>query len=148
LHFGTLDALMHADENALQEARDVGPVLAQSIHQFFAEPHNLEVVAQLRAAGVHWPESAPRKIDAGKLVGLTFVLTGSLPTLTRDEAKERIERSGGKVTGSVSKKTSYVVAGADPGSKFDRATELGVPVLDEQQLIAMTKGADRLQRGA
>ena len=148
LHFGTLDALMHADENALLEARDVGPVLAQSIRQFFAEPHNLEVVAQLRATGVHWPESAPRKIDAGKLAGLTFVLTGSLPTLTRDEAKELIERSGGKVAGSVSKKTSYVVAGADPGSKFDRATELGVPVLDEQQLIAMTKGAGRLQRGA
>ena len=148
LHFGALDALMDADENALLEARDVGPVLAQSIRQFFAEPHNLEVVAQLRAAGVHWPESAPKKIAAGKLAGLTFVLTGSLPTLTREEAKELIERSGGKVAGSVSKKTSYVVAGADPGSKFDRATELGVPVLDEQQLIAMTDGAGRLQRGA
>ncbi len=142
-HFGTLDALMHADENALLEVRDVGPVLAQSIRQFFAEPHNLEVVAQLRAAGVHWPESAPRQVRAGKLAGLVFVLTGSLPTLTRESAKELIERSGGKVTGSVSKKTSYVVAGADPGSKFDRATELGVPVLDEQQLIAMTGGGNR-----
>jgi DNA ligase (NAD+) len=137
LHFGTLDALMHADENALLEVRDVGPVLAQSICQFFAEPHNLEVVAQLRAAGVHWPEGAPRPKAAGKLAGLTFVLTGSLPTLTRDEAKELIERSGGKVAGSVSKKTSYVVAGADPGSKFDRATELGVPVLDEKGLKAL-----------
>jgi DNA ligase (NAD+) len=142
-HFGTLDALMQADENALLEVSDVGPVLAQSIRQFFSEPHNLEVVALLRAAGVHWAEGAPRPKASGKLAGLVFVLTGSLPTLTRAEAKELVERAGGKVAGSVSKKTSYVVAGADPGSKYDRAMELGVPVLDEQELIEMTGGAHR-----
>jgi DNA ligase (NAD+) len=133
-HFGKLDALMAADEAALVEVADVGPVLAQSIRQFFAEPHNREVIAQLRAAGVTWPESTPRRAPAGKLTGLTFVLTGTLPTLSRDEAKELIERHGGKVAGSVSKKTHYVVAGAEPGSKRDRADELGVPVLDEKQL--------------
>ena len=132
-HFGTLDAVMDADEEALLEAPDVGPVLAQSIRQFFSEPHNREVVAQLRAAGVHWPESAPRHAPAGPLAGLIFVLTGTLPRLSRDEAKELIERAGGKVAGSVSKKTNYVVAGADPGSKLARAEELQVPVLDEQQ---------------
>jgi DNA ligase (NAD+) len=133
-HFGKLDALLAADEAALVEVADVGPVLAQSIRQFFAEPHNREVIAQLRAAGVTWPESTPRRAPAGKLTGLTFVLTGTLPTLSRDEAKELIERHGGKVAGSVSKKTHYVVAGAEPGSKRDRADELGVPVLDEKQL--------------
>ncbi len=134
LHFGSLDALMAASEESLLQVRDVGPVLARSIAQFFAEPHNLEVVAQLRAAGVHWTESEPQRSSAGKLCGLTLVLTGTLPTLTRDEAKDLIERHGGKVAGSVSKKTSYVVAGAEPGSKFDRARELGVPVLDEKGL--------------
>src|SRR5437773_3175768 len=133
LHFGNLDDLISADEAALLEVRDVGPVLAQGIRQFFAEAHNREVIAQLRAAGVHWSEEAPRRAAKGPLAGLTFVLTGSLPTLSRDEAKDLIERGGGKVAGSVSKKTSYVVAGADPGSKLARAEELQVPVLDEQQ---------------
>jgi DNA ligase (NAD+) len=139
-HFGKLDALMAADEAALVEVADVGPVLAQSIRQFFAEPHNREVIAQLRAAGVTWPESTPRRAPAGKLTGLTFVLTGTLPTLSRDEAKELIERHGGKVAGSVSKKTHYVVAGAEPGSKRDRADELEVPVLDEKQLRELLHG--------
>jgi DNA ligase (NAD+) len=133
-HFGNLDRLMAADEAALFEVEDVGPVLAESIHQFFAEAHNREVIAQLRAAGVQWPETEPKRVAAGKLQGLTFVLTGSLPTLTRDEAKDLIESQGGKVAGSVSKKTGYVVAGAEPGSKLDRATELGVPIIDEQGL--------------
>jgi DNA ligase (NAD+) len=136
-HFGTLDALLAADEHALLEVRDVGPVLVQSILQFFAEPHNRKVIADLRSAGVHWAETAPRRARAGKLSGLTFVLTGTLPTLARDDAKALIEEHGGKVAGSVSKKTSYVVAGAEPGSKLDKAGELGVPVLDEQQLKAM-----------
>jgi DNA ligase (NAD+) len=139
-HFGSLDALIGADETALLEAQDVGPVLAQSIRQFFAEPHNREVIAQLRAAGVQWPESAPQRAAAGKLQELTFVLTGTLATLAREEAKALIEKHGGKVAGSVSKKTSYVVAGVDPGSKLDRAGELGVPVIDEQQLKAMIHG--------
>jgi len=140
-HFGKLDSLIDADEQALLEVSDVGPVLAQSIRQFFSERHNREVIAQLRAAGVHWPEAAPRRAPAtGPLVGLTFVLTGTLPTLSRDQAKELIERGGGKVAGSVSKKTDYVVAGADPGSKLVRAEELQVPVLDEQQFRKLTHG--------
>jgi len=134
LHFGNLDALMAADEAALLGVEDVGPVLAESIHQFFAEAHNREVIAQLRAAGVHWPEGEAKRAPPGKLQGLTFVLTGALPTFTRDEAKDLIESQGGKVAGGVSKKTSYVVAGADPGSKLDRAAELGVPIIDEQEL--------------
>jgi len=136
-HFGRLEDLMSAEETALLDVEDVGPVLAESVHQFFAEAHNREVIAQLRAAGVHWPEGEPQRRPAGKLQGLTFVLTGTLPKLTRDEAKDLIESHGGKVAGSVSKKTSYVVAGADPGSKFDRARELGVPVVDEQGLRTM-----------
>jgi DNA ligase (NAD+) len=143
-HFGTLDAVLAADEQALLEVRDVGPVLVQSILQFFAEAHNRKVIADLRAAGVHWTETAPRRARAGKFSGLTFVLTGTLPTLARDDAKALIEEHGGKVAGSVSKKTSYVVAGAEPGGKLDKAGELGVPVLDEQQLKAMvTNGRNK-----
>jgi len=139
-HFGRLDALMAADEAALEEVADVGPVLAQSIRQFFAERHNREVIAQLRAAGVEWPENTPQRAPAGRFAGKMFVLTGTLPTLSRDEAKELIERHGGKVSGSVSKKTDYVVAGAEPGSKLDRAGELDVPVIDEQQLKELLHG--------
>jgi len=131
-HFGGLDALMAADEAALIEAPDVGPVLAESIAGFFAEPHNRGVIAALRDAGVHWPESAPQRAAAGKLQGRTLVLTGTLPAMTREEAKERIEAEGGKVAGSVSKKTDYVVAGAEAGSKLAKAQELGVPILDEE----------------
>jgi DNA ligase (NAD+) len=119
---------------------EVGPVLAQSIRQFFAEAHNSEVIAQFRAAGVHWPISAPQRAPGGKFAGLVFVLTGTLPTLSRDEATELIDAQGGKVAASVSKKTSYVVAGADPGSKLDRAAELDIPVLDERQFKALTEG--------
>ena len=113
------------------EVNDVGPVLAASIAGFFAEPHNREGIEQLRAAGVHWSEGAPTARAPGKLAGLTFVLTGTLPTLSRDEAKARIEAAGGKVAGSVSKKTDYVVAGAEAGSKLAKAQELGIPILDE-----------------
>jgi len=133
-HFGSLDALMEADEAALLEAPDVGPVLAQSIARFFAERHNREVIAALRAAGVHWREQAPQRAAAGRLAGVTFVLTGTLPTLPRDEAKSLIEAAGGKVAGSVSAKTGYVVAGADPGSKLARAQELGIAIIDEDGL--------------
>ncbi len=139
-HFGNLDALESADDTALLEVHDVGPVLAQSIRQFFAEAHNREVIAQLRAAGVHWPETSPQRAPAGKLAGQVFVLTGTLPSLSRDEAKALIEAQGGKVAGSVSKKTSYVVAGAEPGSKLDRAAELDVPVLDERQFKELIEG--------
>ncbi len=133
-HFGSLDALMHADEAELQEAPDVGPVLAESVADFFAERHNREVIASLRKAGVHWSESTPQRAVRGKLAGLTLVLTGTLPTLTREDAKAAIEAEGGKVAGSVSKKTDYVVAGEDAGSKLAKAREIGVPVLDERGL--------------
>ncbi len=130
-HFGKLDGLMVADEAALLEVNDVGPVVAQSIVNFFGEPHNVEVIEQLRAAGVHWPESEPVARAPAPLAGKTFVLTGTLPTLSREDAKEMLEAAGAKVAGSVSKKTDYVVAGAEAGSKLDKAEALGVPVLDE-----------------
>jgi len=135
-HFGVLDRVMDASVDALLEVNDVGPVVASSIHTFFAQPHNREVVEQLRAAGVSWPESDGSGVAATSLPlsGKTLVLTGTLPSLTRDEAKALIEAAGGKVAGSVSKKTSYVVAGDEAGSKLDKARELGVPVLDEAGL--------------
>ena len=140
-YFGGLDALMAADEAALQQVPDVGPVVAQSIAQFFAEPHNREVIERLRGAGVCWEESerAPRPTESA-ISGKTFVLTGTLPSLTRDEAKERIETLGGKVSGSVSKKTDFVVAGAEAGSKLAKAQELGVAILDEAGLMALLEG--------
>jgi DNA ligase (NAD+) len=136
-HFGSLDRLLEAGEAQLQEAPDVGPVVAQSILQFFAEPHNREIIAQMRAAGVHWPETPMAQPDKLPLAGKTFVLTGTLPGLSRDQAKERIEAMGGKVAGSVSKKTDYVVAGAEPGGKLDKARELGIAVLDESGLLEL-----------
>jgi DNA ligase (NAD+) len=135
-HFGSLDALMGADEEELLRVPDVGPVVAQSIAGFLAEPHNREVIERLRKAGVEWLEGAG-KTAAGVLAGKTFVLTGTLPNLTRDQAKESIESAGGKVAGSVSKKTDYVVAGADPGSKFTRARELNITILDEAGLLTL-----------
>ncbi len=136
-HFGQLDAIMDASAEALQQVNDVGPVVAESIHTFFQQPHNREVVEQLRACGVHWPEGDPTSAGPKPLAGKTFVITGTLPTLGRDAAKDLIEAAGGKVSGSVSKKTSYVVAGAEAGSKLDKAQELGVPVLDESALLEM-----------
>ncbi|WP_439682640.1 NAD-dependent DNA ligase LigA [Cupriavidus oxalaticus] len=136
-HFGKLDGLMAADEAALLEVNDVGPVVAQSIAHFFGEPHNVEVIEQLRAAGVHWPESEPAARAPAPLSGKTFVLTGTLPTMSREDAKELLEAAGAKVAGSVSKKTDYVVAGAEAGSKLDKAEALGVPVLDEAGMLAL-----------
>jgi DNA ligase (NAD+) len=132
-YFGSLDALMQASEDQLQQVADVGPVVAASIAHFFAEPHNVEVIEQLRAAGVHWPEGEPMAQAVLPLAGKTFVLTGTLPTLTREAAKEMIEAQGGKVAGSVSKKTDYVVAGAEAGSKLEKAQALGLKILDETQ---------------
>ena len=137
-HFGKLDGLLAADEAALLEVNDVGPVVAQSIANFLAEPHNVEVIEQLRAAGVHWQESEPAARAApAPLAGKTFVLTGTLPTLSREAAKEMLEAAGAKVAGSVSKKTDYVVAGAEAGSKLEKAEALGVPVLDEAAMLAL-----------
>ena len=137
-HFGGMDRLMQASVEQLLNVNDVGPVVAQSIHTFFEQPHNREVVEQLRAAGITWPESDGTADTTPKpLAGKTLVLTGTLPVLTRDEAKDLIEAAGGKVAGSVSKKTHYVVAGAEAGSKLDKARELGVTVLDEDGLRAL-----------
>ncbi len=134
-HFGSLDNFMAADEARLQEVPEIGPVVAQSIAAFFAERHNREVIAQLRASGVHWPEHEGTSAEALPLSGKTFVLTGTLPSMGRDEAKARLEALGAKVAGSVSKKTDYVVAGAEAGSKLARAQELKVPILDEQGMM-------------
>jgi DNA ligase (NAD+) len=140
-HFGSLDRLLDASEAQLLEVNDVGPVVAKSIRTFFDQPHNREVVEQLRAAGIQWEEHDGAAAAAPKpLAGLTVVLTGTLPTLTRDEAKAMLETAGAKVAGSVSKKTSYVVAGAEAGSKLDKARELGVPVLDEEGLRTLLTG--------
>ncbi len=136
-HFGTIDALMDASLEQLQEAPDVGPIVAESIANFFREPHNRESIEQLRAAGVRWKDEPPMRRAAGPFTGKIVVLTGTLSSMTREEAKERIEAAGGKVTGSVSKKTDFVVAGADAGSKLDRAQELGVRVLDEEEFLHM-----------
>ncbi len=136
-HFGTLDALIAADVDNLQQVPDVGPVVAASIVRFFAEPHNLAVVEDLRAAGVNWQEGQPSPHASAPLVGKTFVLTGTLPNLTREAAKELIEAQGGKVAGSVSKKTHYVVAGSEAGGKLDKAQELGVTILDEAAFMEL-----------
>ena len=138
-HFGTLDAIMDASEEQLLLVPDVGPVVAASIARFFRQPHNREVVEQLRAAGVAWEEGAPQPAATSALAGKTFVLTGTLPQLSREQAKEMIEAQGGKVTGSVSKKTDYVVAGAEAGSKLVKAQELGITILDEDGLQRVLK---------
>lgn len=136
-HFGKLQAVMDADEAALLEVNDVGPVVAQSIASFFAEEHNRQVIEDLLASGVTPSESEPAARAPAPLAGKTFVLTGTLPTLSREDAKERLEAAGAKVAGSVSKKTDYVVAGAEAGSKLDKAQALGVPVIDEDQMLAL-----------
>ena len=138
-NFGTLAALQAAGEAELLEVRDVGPVLVESILDFFGEAHNRQVIAALQHAGVHWDEHAPRRAGAGPLSGKTFVLTGTLPTLARDEAKALLEAAGATVAGSVSKKTDYVVAGSEAGSKLVRAQELGVAILDEDGMHALLK---------
>jgi DNA ligase (NAD+) len=133
-HFGNLDALLHATEEQILAVDDIGPVVAQSILTFLHDAINRELIAQLRASGIHWEEGEPEQ-RSQHLAGKTFVLTGTLPTLKRDEAAAMIEAAGGKVSGSVSKKTSYVVAGEEAGSKLAKAEELGVAVLDEAGLL-------------
>jgi DNA ligase (NAD+) len=133
--FGSLEKIAEADEETLQRAEEVGPKVARSIHQFFREPHNRDLVNRLREIRLQFHHAVVGRA-AGPLANLIFVLTGTLPTLTREAAKARIEAAGGKVTGSVSKKTSYLVAGEDPGSKLDKARALGVQILDEAGLLA------------
>jgi DNA ligase (NAD+) len=133
-HFGQLDAIMDAPLEQLQQVSDVGPIVALSLRTFFDQAHNREVVEQLRACGVTWAEGPPAPVAPQPFSGKTFVITGTLPSLSRDEAKDLIEAAGGKVAGSVSKKTTYVVAGTEAGSKLAKALELGVAVLDEAGL--------------
>jgi DNA ligase (NAD+) len=137
-HFGTFDAIVEATEETLEAVPDIGPTIAANIAAFFRQPRNLEIIARLRKAGIHWPEAGERGGDKS-LAGLTFVLTGTLPSMGREEAKKKLLELGAKVTESVSKKTSFVVVGAEPGSKFERARELGVPILDEAGLMRMLK---------
>ena len=139
-HFGGLGGIVAATEEELEMVPDVGPVVASRIRAFFDEEHNREVIARLRKAGVHWKETEPRAAPKdGPLAGKVFVLTGALPSMTRDEAKDRIQALGGKVTGSVSKKTDFVVYGDKPGSKLKKAQDLDVEALDEDQFDALLR---------
>jgi DNA ligase (NAD+) len=139
-HFGALDPIMAADVDTLKTVPDIGPVVAARIAHFFAEPHNREVIAALRGNGVHWKEGAPQRASEGPLSGQTVVLTGGLAAMSRDEAGDRLEALGAKVSGSVSKKTSFVVAGEAAGSKLAKAQELGVEIWDEARLLAFLAG--------
>jgi DNA ligase (NAD+) len=136
-HFGGLDAIMDASIEQLLQVRDVGPVVAQSLRTFFDQPHNREVVEQLRACAVTWPEHEPSAQAQLPLAGRTYVLTGTLPTLSREQAQAMLEAAGAKVASSVSKKTHGVIAGAEAGSKLEKAQALGIPVLDEDGLRAL-----------
>jgi len=139
-HFGSLESLQEATEEEIQQTPDVGPVVAAHVRHFFDQEHNRDVIAALRAHGVHWPAMKRKRANGeGPLAGKTFVLTGTLDAMSRDEASERIAALGGKVSGSVSKKTSYVVVGAEPGSKLKKAQELGVEILDEQGFLALLR---------
>jgi DNA ligase (NAD+) len=142
-HFGKLDALLEADEAAIQEVPDIGPIVAAHVHHFFKQKHNLEVIAALRQHGVKWLEQKPRAVVQGHLIGKSFVITGTLDSMSRDDAADRITAAGGKVSGSVSKKTSYVVVGAEPGSKFQKAQELGVTILDEAGFLDLLSSSNQ-----
>ncbi len=142
-HFGELEVIEAAGEEALLAVPDVGPTVAASIRAFFHEAHNLSVIDKLRKVGVYWASVTVPPREAQPLAGKTFVLTGSLEGLTRDMAKQRLQALGAKITGSVSKKTDYVIAGADPGSKYDKARMLGVSILDEAALLALLASADK-----
>jgi DNA ligase (NAD+) len=133
--FGSMDAIMSASAEELERVEEVGPRISKAITDFFARPANRDLIEHLKTAGVDM--TAEKKVRSTQLEGLTFVLTGTLPTLTREEAKERIEAAGGKVSGSVSKKTNYVVAGEEAGSKLDKAVALKVPVIDEEKLLEL-----------
>src|SRR6202046_131665 len=137
-HFGSLDAIMRATAEELEEVNEVGPRIAESIVEFFADEHNRKLVNDLRKAGLTF--TGRKKEKGTQLAGKTFVLTGTLERHTRDEAKKMIEEAGGRVSGSVSKKTDYVVAGSDAGSKLDKARELGVNVIGEKDLDELLAG--------
>jgi len=142
-HFGKLDSIMDASLDQLLQVPDVGPIVAQSLRTFFDQAHNREVVEQLRACGLTWAEGEPAATAFKPLAGKTLALTGTFPTLTRDQAKDLLEAAGAKVAGSVSKKTDYVVAGAEAGSKLEKAQALGVAVLDEAGMLALLQATPR-----
>jgi DNA ligase (NAD+) len=136
-HFGSLEALMKADETQIQQVPDVGPVVAAEVAAFFASTDHINVIKELREKGVTWPDMPASAAAAQPLAGRTFVITGTLAGMTREQVQEALVARGAKVSASVSKKTSYLIAGSDAGSKLARARELGVPVLDEQQLLEL-----------
>ncbi|MEJ2181743.1 MAG: helix-hairpin-helix domain-containing protein, partial [Gammaproteobacteria bacterium] len=134
-----LDAVMTTDEEALQDVPDIGPIVASHIVKFFKQKHNKQVIKKLLKAGVHWPAVEQAHKADSQLAGKTFVITGTLESMKRNELKDKLQSLGAKVTGSVSKKTDYVVVGADPGSKYDKAQKLGVEILDEEQVLRLIK---------
>lgn len=137
-HYGGLDTIMAATAEELQAVSDIGPVVAASIHTFFRQPHNIAVIDKLRLAGIVWPEHSPAPVAAElPLAGKTFVLTGALTAMARDDAKGLLRGLGAKVAGSVSKRTDYVVVGADAGSKADKAEALGVKLISEQEFLRL-----------
>jgi DNA ligase (NAD+) len=139
MHFGTLDKLLKATVEQLEDVPDVGPVVAQSIRSFDEQRHNRDVIKKLIKAGIHWQDIEVAPAGEQPLEGVTIVLTGSL-SAPRDEVKEQLQALGAKVSGSVSKKTGYVIAGADAGSKLAKAEQLGIPVLDEDDLQKILQG--------
>ncbi|MDH5573443.1 MAG: NAD-dependent DNA ligase LigA, partial [Gammaproteobacteria bacterium] len=139
MHYGTLEKLMQADSDSLQQVADVGPIVAQSILTFFAQAHNLAVIKELQQAGVHWPDMEVKSESELPLKDKSFVLTGTLTEMTRDEAKAALLALGAKVSGSVSKKTDYVVVGENPGSKAEKAESLGVTILTETEMLDLLK---------
>ena len=136
-HFGTLEALMAADKDTLEQVPNIGPAMAEDISAFFREKHNRAVIAALRRAGVHWPSVKKRSKEGLPLAGKSFVLTGGLSSMSRDDAKKRLQALGATVSGSVSKKTDYVIVGEEPGSKYDKARELGVKTLNEKEFLKL-----------
>src|SRR4029077_21113320 len=147
-HFGPLERLMEPDETAIQQVPDVGPVVAAHVAAFFASEDHRKVIKALREQGVTWPEMRSRSRGEQPLAGGTFVITGTLESMTREEAEAALTARGAKVSGSVSKKTSFVVAGSEAGSKLARARGLNVPVLDEQQFRALLERGDPEQEGS
>jgi DNA ligase (NAD+) len=147
LHFGDLESIEAASEETLEEVPDVGPIVAAHIAAFFRQKHNRDLIEKCRHAGVHWPKVERPPITKQPLAGKTFVLTGTLSSLTREEAKAQLEQLGATVAGSVSKNTDYVVAGEKAGSKLAKAEELGVEILDEEQFIAFLKSTKPLYPG-
>jgi DNA ligase (NAD+) len=136
-HVGSLDELMDAHEDRLQDVPDIGPVVAGHVRAFFGQPHNREIIRRLREQGIHWPRPRVAATTDSPIAGKQVVLTGTLASMSRDEAKTKLRALGAKVAGSVSKKTDIVIAGANAGSKLDKAVSLGVTVWEEAELLRL-----------